>query len=264
MFIRPSTGRITSTYGRRKHPVTGELGKMHWGIDFGRDGSDKIVAAADGVVTLSRVNGGFGNCIYIEHIINGKVYNTVYAHLSKILAPLHKTVKQGEVIGIMGSTGVSTGVHLHFEVTIGKWNSKYTTNINPLHYIVDPEVKALQVLLVKAGYKLTVDGISGKETDAAVISFQKKHGLTTDGIAGKATLAKLEEVTTVVKPVTPPTPKTRYTDVPKTHSAYEALERLSEAGIIGGYEDSTYRPNDVVTRAQMALVVDKALQSLKG
>lgn len=254
MFIRPNDGRITSHYQpARLDPVGQKEVRAHHGTDFGKDGSPVVVASAAGLVTLARVNGGFGNCVYIKHVINGKIYETVYAHLKTITVKVGETVRQGQQVGLKGTTGNSTGVHLHFEICVGRWNNKYTTNVNPMHYITDPEVKIVQALLVKAGYKLPVDGIAGTSTKNSIKLFQTKYKLVADGIAGKATLAKLKEVTTV--------PTTRYIDVPKTHTAYNALERLSKLGIINGYEDNTYRPNEPVTRAHIAVIIDRALNA---
>ena len=257
MFIRPNNGRITSHYQpARLDPVGQKEVRAHQGTDFGKDGSPVVMASAAGEVTLARVNGGFGNCVYVKHVINGKIYETVYAHLSTISVKQGQIVKQGQQLGLKGTTGNSTGVHLHFELCIGRWNNKYTTNVNPMHYIIDMEVKTVQMLLVKAGYKLTVDGIAGTTTTNSIKLFQAKYKLVADGVAGKDTLAKLREVTTV--------PLTRYIDVPKTHTAYEALERLSKLGIIKGYEDDTFRPNDPLTRAHIAVIIDRTIQSLKG
>lgn len=198
-FIKPCEGRITSLFQpSRKNPVTGII-QPHAGVDFGKDGSPRINASASGTVTQARVMGGFGNVVFILHNINGKQYNTVYAHLSQINVKLGQTVKQGQQIGVKGTTGNSTGVHLHFELTVnGLWNNKYTNNVDPLLYIYTPETASLQTLLNKHGYKLTVDGIAGKSTSNAVIAFQKGHGLVADGIAGATTLAKLESNNSLV------------------------------------------------------------------
>ena len=77
----------------------------------------------------------------IVHAIGGKTFETVYAHLQSIAVKVGQTVKQGERIGVKGTTGNSTGIHLHFEVHIGRWNNKFTNAVDPLRYVVDPEVK---------------------------------------------------------------------------------------------------------------------------
>ena len=106
--------RISSKYGMRRHPIDGYR-KMHRGVDFSAARGTPIVAAGSGVVDYVGRRGGYGKYIRLRH--NGK-YKTAYAHLSKYAAGMSvgKRVKQGEVIGFVGSTGRSTGPHLHFEV----------------------------------------------------------------------------------------------------------------------------------------------------
>ena len=117
---------ITSGYGVRVHPITGLI-KGHTGIDIGNAGfGAPVVAAADGVVSLASYNGGYGNCVMINH---GNGISTLYGHGQKILTEVGKEVKRGELIMEVGSTGVSTGPHLHFEVRI---NGKI---VNPLPYL---------------------------------------------------------------------------------------------------------------------------------
>ena len=106
--------RVTSRFGRRRHPVLGyESG--HRGIDFGAPTGTPVLAAGDGVVKLAGPRGTFGNYIRLEH--SGGI-ETAYAHLNGFAAGLveGKTVRQGEVIGYVGTTGRSTGPHLHYEV----------------------------------------------------------------------------------------------------------------------------------------------------
>lgn len=192
-FITPCKGRITSPFGFRIHPIRNQK-EMHWGVDYGNTPSDNtIVASADGTVERANVFGGYGNTIIITHNIKGVTYQTLYAHLSSMSVKVGAKIKQGQKIGVKGTTGNSTGIHLHFEVhKNGKRNSNYTHAVNPLEYVVDTETLDLQALLNKSGYKLTVDGISGAATTNAVKDFQKKNGLTADGIAGKITIEKLK------------------------------------------------------------------------
>lgn len=104
---------ITSAYGIREHPITGVV-KQHTGIDIGNGGFGcPIIAAADGIVTYSGWLGGYGNCIIIAH---GDNISTLYGHGQKNLVVVGQTVKRNDVIMEMGSTGQSTGPHLHFEV----------------------------------------------------------------------------------------------------------------------------------------------------
>lgn len=104
---------ITSGYGNRLHPIQGVY-KYHDGIDIGNAGyGAPVVAAADGVVTYTGVLGGYGNCVMINH---GDGLVTLYGHGQEIKTTLGATVKQGDIIMSVGSTGNSTGPHLHFEV----------------------------------------------------------------------------------------------------------------------------------------------------
>jgi len=194
MFIKPCEGRVTSPFGYRIHPIT-HFRTMHWGVDYGNTPTNNtIVAAAAGKVTFSKSTTGYGNTVMIVHSIGGKTFETVYAHLQSIAVIVGQTVKQGERIGVKGSTGNSTGIHLHFEVHIGRWNNKFTNAVDPLCYVVDHEVKKIQSLLVKVGYKIAVDGLNGPATKSAVQSFQKDSGLVVDGIPGKLTTAALAKV----------------------------------------------------------------------
>lgn len=110
----PGSQRVTSRYGYRIHPVY-KTKKFHTGIDIGAGYGLNIVAAADGVVTLAATNGGYGKCIVINH---GSGITTLYGHCSSLLVSKGATVTKGQVIAKVGSTGVSTGPHLHFEVRI--------------------------------------------------------------------------------------------------------------------------------------------------
>ncbi len=106
--------RLSSSFGLRKHPIDG-FTKMHKGTDFAAPLGTPIMASGDGVVVKAGWCGGGGNCIKIRH---NSSYSTVYAHLSKFAATTKKgrRVKQGQIIGFVGSTGKSTGPHLHYEV----------------------------------------------------------------------------------------------------------------------------------------------------
>ena len=108
--------QIISTFGNRTHPITGQPGTMHNGIDIASsvNASAKIVAAADGkVVKASNTGDGYGNCVIIQH--SGGYY-TLYGHMSSLTVSVGDEVNKGQQIGIMGSTGNSTGNHLHFEI----------------------------------------------------------------------------------------------------------------------------------------------------
>ena len=106
--------RLSSSFGKRKHPILG-FTKMHTGTDFAAPTGTPILASGDGIVTRAQWCGGGGNCVKIKH---NRVYQTIYAHMSKFGKGIKKgaRVKQGQVIGYVGSTGLSTGPHLHYEV----------------------------------------------------------------------------------------------------------------------------------------------------
>jgi len=106
--------RLSSSFGMRKHPILG-FNKMHRGTDFAAPMGTPIMASGDGIIVKARWCGGGGNCVKIKH---NSTYQTVYAHLSKFGKGIKKSVrvKQGRIIGYVGSTGMSTGPHLHYEV----------------------------------------------------------------------------------------------------------------------------------------------------
>ena len=106
--------RLSSSYGKRKHPILGYT-KMHTGTDFAAPKGTPIMASGDGKVIKAGWCGGGGNCVKIKH---NSTYQTVYAHMSKFGRGIKKgtRVKQGQIIGYVGSTGMSTGPHLHYEV----------------------------------------------------------------------------------------------------------------------------------------------------
>tara|TARA_B110001450_G_scaffold62217_1_gene58988 strand:- start:630 stop:1934 length:1305 start_codon:yes stop_codon:yes gene_type:complete len=106
--------RLSSSFGMRKHPIDG-YNKMHRGTDFAAPMGTPIMASGDGVVVRSRWCGGGGNCVKIKH---NSTYQTVYAHMKSFGRGIKEgvRVKQGQIIGYVGSTGKSTGPHLHYEV----------------------------------------------------------------------------------------------------------------------------------------------------
>ncbi len=106
--------RLSSSFGMRKHPILG-YNKMHRGTDFAAPEGTPIMASGDGVIVKAGWCGGGGNCVKIKH---NKTYQTVYAHMKNFsnLAVPGNRIKQGQIIGYVGSTGLSTGPHLHYEV----------------------------------------------------------------------------------------------------------------------------------------------------
>mgnify|MGYP001434953628 FL=1 len=106
--------RLSSSFGMRKHPIDG-FNKMHRGTDFAAPSGTPIMASGDGTITRARWCGGGGNCIKIKH---NSTYQTIYAHMKNFARGIREglRVKQGQIIGYVGSTGKSTGPHLHYEV----------------------------------------------------------------------------------------------------------------------------------------------------
>ena len=104
--------RLSSGFGNRKHPILG-FTKMHKGVDFAAPIGTPIFAAGDGIIEYSGWNGNYGKYIRIKH---NRTFKTAYAHLSKIYKKKGTRIKQGDIIGTLGSTGRSTGPHLHYEI----------------------------------------------------------------------------------------------------------------------------------------------------
>ncbi|NJM34307.1 MAG: peptidoglycan DD-metalloendopeptidase family protein [Rhodomicrobium sp.] len=121
MLSPVKSGRFTSGFGFRRHPLLG-IKKMHTGVDWAAPTGTPIMAAGNGTVELAGRHGGNGNYIRIRH---GNGYKTAYSHMSRFAPGIKKGVKvrQGEIIGYVGSTGLSTGPHLHYEVLI---NNRFT------------------------------------------------------------------------------------------------------------------------------------------
>ncbi len=111
-FGSPVNGHITSGYGARRHPILGYM-RMHAGVDFGAGWGAPIYAATDGRVSFAGWHGGHGNYVRLEH---GGGIGTGYGHMSRIAVSPGTSVRRGQVIGYVGSTGLSTGPHLHYEM----------------------------------------------------------------------------------------------------------------------------------------------------
>jgi murein DD-endopeptidase MepM/ murein hydrolase activator NlpD len=111
-LLSPVNGRMTSRFGARRHPILGYV-RMHSGVDFGAPWGAPIVAVSDGVVSFAGRHGGHGNFVKLDH---GGGLGTGYAHMSRIAVSTGSPVRAGQVIGYVGSTGLSTGPHLHYEL----------------------------------------------------------------------------------------------------------------------------------------------------
>lgn len=138
-FVIPTTGRKTSPFGNRFHP-NDKVWRLHAGVDWADRKGSLIWSSSDG--TVSKVHsgcvegnrscgGGWGNHVFVKHEINGQIIETVYAHLSAVQVAQGQKIKGGQVLGLMGHTGNSTGSHLHFELHIGG----YKNPVDPLKYI---------------------------------------------------------------------------------------------------------------------------------
>ena len=125
--IWPVRGKITSGFGYRRHPVTGGS-DFHQGLDIDNETGAPVSASAAGRVVFADWDGAYGNCVHILH--NSHII-TRYGHLSKILVRLGQKVERGDVLGLVGSTGRTTGSHLHYEVRV---NNK---PVNPRNYILN-------------------------------------------------------------------------------------------------------------------------------
>lgn len=125
VLVWPASGPITSPFGPREHPVFGSA-SFHTGIDIGASYGSPIVAADSGTVIMAGWYGGYGQCVVINH---GGGIATLYAHASSINVSTGQSVSQGETIAYVGSTGWSTGPHLHFEVQVNG------NAVNPMGYL---------------------------------------------------------------------------------------------------------------------------------
>lgn len=134
---------ITSLFGWRQHPVLG-YGRFHTGIDVGADTGTPVVASYSGQVSIADWLGGYGLAVVLDH--GGKSQETLYGHLSELFVKSGEQVKQGEVIGRVGSTGMSTGPHLHFELR--RLTDQGWVAINPQNQIEFALAGLLKVLKV--------------------------------------------------------------------------------------------------------------------
>ena len=122
---RPVGGPITSGFGSRRHPILGTV-RNHTGVDFGSPSGTPIKSAAAGVVLSAGERSGYGNTVIVDH---GGTLATLYAHQSRIAVKDGQTVSRGQTIGYVGSTGFSTGPHLHFEVRMNG------NPVDPMRYL---------------------------------------------------------------------------------------------------------------------------------
>jgi murein DD-endopeptidase MepM/ murein hydrolase activator NlpD len=122
----PTTGRITSGYGQRRDPFEQAEGEFHHGLDIANALGTPVKATADGIVQLASWQGGYGRLIMIEH---GRGFKTYYGHNSKLMVKPGDRVTRGQVISLMGTSGHSTGYHLHYEI----WQNGHV--VNPMKFV---------------------------------------------------------------------------------------------------------------------------------
>lgn len=208
--------KITSNYGNRKHPIYGDI-RFHNGIDIISKAKNlNLLAVEDGYVQKvvtgkDKATTGYGNYIWVRYPRLGIAL--MYAHCKKILKKKGDKVKKGDVVAIMGTTGASTGVHVHLGMQpIGKsnWMNPYTYNyvLPSTKYnltrvlkrgLKGSDVTKLQTELKKKGYDLGksgknkdgIDGDFGEKTEIAVEKYQKASKLKIDGLVGEDTAHKL-------------------------------------------------------------------------
>ena len=140
--------RLSSSYGMRKHPILG-FNKMHMGTDFAAPMGTPIMASGSGTITRAKWCGGGGNCIKIKH---NSTYETIYAHMKSFAQGMKvgKKVRQGQIIGYVGSTGMSTGPHLHYEVIVnGKKVNSQTLKLPSGKTLKDDERQKFEVHRIK-------------------------------------------------------------------------------------------------------------------
>jgi len=140
--------RLSSPFGMRKHPILG-FNKKHTGTDFAAKEGTPIMASGSGTITRAKWCGGGGNCIKIKH---NSTYSTVYAHMKNFAKGIKvgKKVKQGQIIGYVGSTGMSTGPHLHYEVIVnGKKVNSQTLKLPSGKILKDDERKQFEIHRIK-------------------------------------------------------------------------------------------------------------------
>jgi len=204
-LANPAPNRpVTSPYGPRRHPITGELGKMHRGVDFG--GTFRVLAAADGVIAhVGYSASGGGHVVIIKHA--PKLYTVYYHGRERTVFNKGDRIKQGDTVYVSGSTGASTGPHLHFEVRTSR---RWGVTEDPMAYIdrevvISPKPKPLKVdgrlgkntwlrwqetLKRDWGYEGMIDGRPGPMTYRAI---QRSCGAVVDGVLGPKTKTKVQK-----------------------------------------------------------------------
>ena len=167
----PVAGRVTSLFGRRRHPILGFV-RMHAGVDYGASYGSPIYAVADGLVSFAGRHGGHGNYVRLEH---GGGSGTGYGHMSRIAVGPGTRVRAGQVIGYVGSTGLSTGPHLHFEA----YQGGRTVNPLSMRFVSRPQIDGRELV----AYRQQLAGILAIRPGAALdnlapVPVATEHGPT--------------------------------------------------------------------------------------
>jgi murein DD-endopeptidase MepM/ murein hydrolase activator NlpD len=167
-MIQPVNGHITSGFGPRRHPILGYV-RMHSGIDFGAPWGSPIYAVSDGIVSFAGRHGGHGNYVRLEH---GGGIGTGYGHMSRIAVSAGTHVHAGQVIGYVGSTGLSTGPHLHYELyqngrTVNPMGMRFTFQTTG----VKPGIDKREIDAVKGA----IARLKGVAPGAALQKFSPKY-----------------------------------------------------------------------------------------
>ena len=166
--------RISSPFGKRFHPIYKDY-RIHWGIDYAAPKNSLIYAAGDGVIQVAKYNGGYGNYIKIRH---NSEYSTAYGHMQKFAKGIRpgKRVKQGQLIGYVGSTGQSTGPHLHYEVI------QNGRRVNPLKVKASASENLRGTNL--ANFKIQVANV--QKTQQKMLASKNKSAANDDKLAANA------------------------------------------------------------------------------
>lgn len=165
-LIMPVVGRITSNFGARRHPVLGYT-RMHAGVDFGAPHGAPIYAVGDAKVIYSGWHGGHGNYVKLDH---GGGFATAYAHMSRVAVPSGARVHAGQVIGYVGSTGLSTGPHLHYEL----YRNGGAVNPLSVRFTVSNQVDQKELIAFKA----RMGQLKGVSPGAAMTSMAPRQAAT--------------------------------------------------------------------------------------
>jgi len=168
MHVPVDSTRVTSKFGMRRHPLLG-YSRMHKGIDFGAPYGAPIMAATDGVVSFAGWHGGHGRYVMVKH--NGNL-TTAYAHMSRMLVRVGVRVSAGQVIGYVGSTGLSTGPHLHYEV----YRNGVAINPRSLRFASVMQLAGSELTRFKAKFADLLSLRPSSETRQAQASTSAKSG----------------------------------------------------------------------------------------